>query len=145
MHFVNVVDMKWEYGYISALEQLLKNLKALFQFLKMFQFLLRSWEIAIFSFIVISSNSENGYNSVPEPKFTKQRALWSLKLQTLKKIKYFYIFAQGLRYSHFLILCQPQHQGAILEFRKPLYLNPLSKNWQNKENLVLSNFKSWRK
>ena len=31
------------------------------------------------------------------------------------------IFAKGLRYSLFLILCDPRQQGAILEFRKWLY------------------------
>ena len=36
----------------------------------------------------------------------------------------FSTFAQGLRYSYFLIFCQQRQQGAILEFRKWLYLSP---------------------
>ena len=32
------------------------------------------------------------------------------------------IFAQGLRYSLFLIFCQSRQQGAITKFRKGLYL-----------------------
>ena len=79
----------------------------------------------------------------------------------------FQIFAQGMRYSLFLIFCHPREQGAITKFRKGLYLNLWAKiekpkgiliSQNLKENkvtlvlsifaqghFVLSNFKSWSK
>ena len=47
----------------------------------------------------------------------------TLKVEENKVLLVFSILAQGLRYSHFLIFCQPRQQGAILEFRKWLYLS----------------------
>ena len=47
----------------------------------------------------------------------------SLKVWKSKVPLVFSILAQGLRYSHLLIFCQPHQQGAILEFRKWLFLS----------------------
>ena len=44
-------------------------------------------------------------------------------MQKAAKIQYFFYFAQGLKYSHFLIFCQPHQQVAIIEFRKGQYLS----------------------
>ena len=49
--------------------------------------------------------------------------------------------AQGLRYSHFLIFCQPRQQGAILEFRKWLYLSPRVKIKKTKGPLLSQTLK----
>ena len=46
----------------------------------------------------------------------------SLKVEGNKVPLVFAILAQGLRYSLFLIFCQPRQQGAITKFRKGLYL-----------------------
>ena len=53
----------------------------------------------------------------------------------------FSIFAQGLRYSHFLIFCQPRQQGNILEFRKWLYLSPWAKIEKTKGTLFSETLK----
>ena len=46
----------------------------------------------------------------------------TLKVEGNKVPLVFAILAQGLRYSLFLIFCQPCQQGAITKFRKGLYL-----------------------
>ena len=51
------------------------------------------------------------------------------------------ILAQGLRYSLFLIFCQPHQQGAILEFRKWLYLSPRVKIEKTKGPLLSQTLK----
>ena len=62
----------------------------------------------------IPANMESGNNSAHDQKFKKLRALCFLKISKLKKIKcFFLILALGLRYSHFLIFCQPREQGAV--------------------------------
>ena len=59
----------------------------------------------------------------------------SLLSETLKvkaNVVSFSIFAQGLRYSLYLIFCQARQQGDILKFRKCLYLSLWSKIWKIK-------------
>ena len=45
----------------------------------------------------------------------------TLKVEENNVNLFFSMFAQGLRYSLFLIFCQPGQQGAIFKFRKWLY------------------------
>ena len=47
----------------------------------------------------------------------------TLKVEGNKVHLVFANLAQGLRYSLFLIFCQPRQQGAITKFRKRLYLS----------------------
>ena len=51
----------------------------------------------------------------------------TLKVEENKVSLVFSIFAQELRFSLFLLFCQPRQQGAILKFRKWLYLSPWAK------------------
>ena len=51
------------------------------------------------------------------------------------------IFDQGLRYSIFLIFCHPRQQGAILEFRKWLYLSLWTKIKKTKGTLFTRTLK----
>ena len=51
------------------------------------------------------------------------------------------IFYQGLRYSLFLIFCHPCQQGAILEFRKWLYLSLRAKIKKTKGTLFSQSLK----
>ena len=53
----------------------------------------------------------------------------------------FAILAQGLRYSLFLIFCQPRQQGAITKFRKGLYLSLWAKIEKTKETLFSQSLK----
>ena len=53
---------------------------------------------------------------------------------------FFSIFAQGLRYSLYLIFCQTHQQGAILKFRKWLYLSLRTKIEKNKGTLLSQTF-----
>ena len=48
----------------------------------------------------------------------------TLKVEENKVPLVFLIFAQGLRYSLFLLFCQQRQQSAILKLRKWLYLSP---------------------
>ena len=52
------------------------------------------------------------------------------------------IFYQGLRYSLFLIFCHPCQQGAILEFRKWLYLSHREKIEKTKGPLLSQTLKA---
>ena len=67
--------------------------------------------------------------------------------QTLKvegnkvPLVFFSIFAKGLRYSLFLIFCQPCQQGSSLEFRKWLYLSPRVKIEKSKGPLLFQTLK----
>ena len=65
----------------------------------------------------------------------------TLKVEENKVSLFFSIFAQGLRYSHFLIFCQPRQQGNILEFRKWLYLSPWAKIEKTKGTLFSETLK----
>ena len=51
----------------------------------------------------------------------------TLKVEENKVSLFLSIFAQELRFSLFLLFCQPRQQGAILKFRKWLYLSPWAK------------------
>ena len=67
----------------------------------------------------------NGYISAPEQKLKKTKGTLlslTLKVGGNKVPLDFAILVQGLRYSLFLIFCQPRQQGAITKFRKGLYL-----------------------
>ena len=50
----------------------------------------------------------------------------------------FSIFAQGLKYSHFFIFRWPNQQGAILEYRRMLYLSLWAKIEKTKGTLFSS-------
>ena len=51
----------------------------------------------------------------------------TLKVEENKVSLVFSIFVQELRFSLFLFFCQTRQQGAILKFRKWLYLSPWAK------------------
>ena len=65
----------------------------------------------------------------------------TFKVRENKEPLVFSILAQGLRYSHFLIFCQPRQQGNILEFRKWLYLSPWAKIEKTKGTLFSETLK----
>ena len=67
-----------------------------------------------------------------------------LKVEENKVSLFFSIFAQELRFSLFLLFCQPHQQGAILKFRKWLYLSPWAKIEKKKMALYFSStLKVW--
>ena len=71
--------------------------------------------------------TENEKMAISQPGAKIEKTKGTLFSQTLKvegnKVPLvFAILAQGLRYSLFLIFCQPRQQGAITKFRKGLYL-----------------------
>ena len=93
-----------------------------------------------------SQNVEKGYISPSDPKLKINKG--NLFSQTLKIEEnvvslVFSIFAQELRFSLFLLFCQPRQQAAILKFRKWLYLSPWAKIEKNKDTLFSSTFKVW--
>ena len=65
----------------------------------------------------------------------------TLKVEENKVSLFFSIFAQELRFSLFLLFCQPRQQGAILEFRKWLYLSPRVKIEKTKGPLLSQTLK----
>ena len=74
-------------------------------------------------------------------KKTKATLLFeTLKVEASKVPLFFSIFAQGLRYSLYLIFCQTHQQGAILKFRKWLYLSLRTKIEKNKGTLLSQTF-----
>ena len=82
---------------------------------------------------IVDKKLINGYISAPMQKLKKTKG--SLLSETLKvkaNVVSFSIFAQGLRYSLYLIFCQARQQGDILKFRKCLYLSLWSKIWKIK-------------
>ena len=65
----------------------------------------------------------------------------TLKFEENKVPLVFSIFALGLRYSHFLISCRPHQQGAVLKFKKWLYLSTWAKISKTKGTLFSQTLK----
>ena len=91
-----------------------------------------------------SPNLEQVYISISEPKLKKNKGtLFSqtLEVEGNKVPLVFLILAQELRYSLFLIFCQPRQQGAITKFRKGLYLGLRAKIEKTKDPLFSQTLK----
>ena len=65
----------------------------------------------------------------------------TLKVEEKKVPLVFLILALGLRYSNFLLFCQPRQQGGRQKLKTWLYLSPRAKIEKTKGTLFSSTFK----